>query len=210
MEPLFIVFEGIDGSGTSTQARLLSDQLEQTLRQRVRLTSEPSLGPVGQIIRMAMSGRMSFSSDARAFDHQMAYLFAADRYDHLYNDTNGVLKLRSEGFFVISTRYYFSSLAYHCETDDDFELVKALNARFPLPDLTIYLDISPEESMLRLSRRSNLDKYENVQKLAFVRRNYEAIFSDYKGRLLRVAGHKPEQSIHSDVLAAVRRLANHG
>lgn len=152
-----------------------------------------------------MSGRMRFSSDALVFDRQMAYLFAADRHDHLYNDTNGVLKLVSEGYFVVSTRYYFSSFAYHCDTDEEFELVRSLNARFPPPDLTIYLDISVKISIDRLKRRASLDKYENAKKLSVVKRNYERIFAEYDGPLLRLSGEDSEQSIQSRILEAVMR-----
>lgn len=102
----FIVFEGLDGSGTSTQSQLLQNALLEK-GEKVHLTCEPSPGPIGNMIRQAMQGRILFSKQDDEFDQQMAYLFAADRYDHLNNPVDGVLKLVNEGFYVISTRYFF-------------------------------------------------------------------------------------------------------
>jgi dTMP kinase len=161
------------------------------------------------MIRTAMSGRLSFSSEAHVFDHQMAYLFAADRHDHLYNETNGIVRLLSEGHFVVSTRYYFSSYAYHGD-GEDFELVRSLNTHFPQPDLTIYLDVTVEVAITRLRARARLDAYENEVKLTRVRRNYERVFSEYAGNLLRISGEQPEQTIHGTVLDDVLRLSQDG
>jgi len=162
MKPLFVVFEGLDGSGTSTQARLLASALTKITGLGAKLTSEPSAGPVGQMIRSAMAGRLRLSAEKSNFDRQMAYLFAADRNDHLYNDVDGVEKSLSEGKFVVSTRYFFSSFAYHCNHAEDWELVRLLNCRFPNPAITIYLDVPVEISLQRLSARSHLDAYENA------------------------------------------------
>jgi dTMP kinase len=207
MKPLFIVFEGLDGSGTSTQARRLHDSLVISKKQRVRLTSEPSSGPVGQMIRTAMSGRLQFTNDSTNFDRQMAFLFAADRNDHLHNDTDGILKLLSQNYFVISTRYYFSSFAYHCRGTEDFEFVRSLNRSFPSPDLTIFLDVPVSVSVARLSARSHLDKYEHAQKLDMVQKNYANFFSSYQGALVKIDGEKDEASIHNEIVGAVQAAA---
>lgn len=180
---LFIVFEGIDGSGTSTQATLLRDRLLANQSPAI-LTSEPSEGPVGNMIRQAMKGRLKFSSNAISFDKQMAYLFAADRHDHLYNDLDGIIKLISQGVHVISTRYFFSSYAYHVNDEESLLFVKKLNSEFPNPDVTVYLKNTVECSMKRIANRSYKDAYENERKLAQVGKNYDRIFSDYNGMVL--------------------------
>ncbi|MBY5367396.1 dTMP kinase [Rhizobium leguminosarum] len=200
--PLFIVFEGLDGSGTSTQANLLTDHYRRSERQ-VFLTTEPTSGPIGQQIRSAFSGRLRFSAIPETFDRQMAYLFAADRFDHLHNEIDGVLHKLQAGISVISTRYFFSSFAYHCNTDEDFKQVALLNSAFPNPDLTIYVDVPVETSVERLSKRSTLETYENEKKLRAVRANYDRIFADYKGLLLRVDGTKPADAIHQEIVATI-------
>ncbi|MGR5963616.1 dTMP kinase [Bacillus cereus] len=175
MKNLFVVFEGIDGSGTSTQSSLLRDYFVQK-NQNVKLTAEPSSGPIGHLIREGLKKRVVFSENTKHFDHQMAYLFAADRHDHLYNDVDGVYKLLNEGNHVISTRYYFSSLAYHCASIEDFKLVKGLNNEFPNPDLVIYIDNPIEVSLQRLQQRTVQDVYENKEKLLKVKENYKKNF----------------------------------
>jgi dTMP kinase len=200
MKKLFIVFEGIDGSGTSTQAVLLKDYLCRTDAKAV-ITSEPSSGPIGNLIREGLKKRVLFSHDEHIFDAQMAYLFAADRHDHLFNEVDGVFRLLADDFNVISTRYYFSSLAYHCNGPDDFDFVSTLNKKFPNPDLTIYIDNPVDVSIDRMAQRSFVDRYENKEKLLRVSKNYEKVFAEYQGELLTVDGAAPIRSIHRRITA---------
>ncbi len=196
---LFIVFEGIDSSGKSTQADLLLNYFLKR-GERAIISSEPSNGIIGNLIRQALKQRIVFSRNRALFDEQMAYLFAADRHDHLYNDFDGVFKLIADGFHVISTRYYFSSLAYNCDTQEQFKFVSSLNARFPNPDLTIYLDLSVKESLNRLNKRSSKEIYETKNKLIEVRQSYQQIFSSYNGALLSIDATKTSQNIHQRIV----------
>ncbi|HAL81034.1 MAG TPA: dTMP kinase, partial [Mucilaginibacter sp.] len=102
---LFIALEGIDGSGKSTQVKLLTEKLEQA-GHKVYTTCEPTDSPIGKIIRDIFTHKMEA-------DHRtIAGLFVADRLDHLLNKTNGIIKKLEEGYTVITDRYYFSSYAY--------------------------------------------------------------------------------------------------
>lgn len=212
MTSKFIVFEGIDGSGTSTQSELLKRALS-AKNIKSHVSCEPSNGPIGNMIRQIFKGRMQVAKGenpnikgGNLFDEQMAYLFAADRHDHLYNSTDGVYKLMSEGSVVISTRYYFSSFAYHCSNIDDFELIKSLNSRFPEPDLVIYLDNPTELSISRVNDRAFQDEYENKEKLIIAKNNYEKIFNEYKGNLLKLNATESIESIHLKILSSVEKL----
>lgn len=206
MKPLFIVFEGLDGSGTSTQARLLVRYLCEGLGAPAYLTSEPSGGPIGQMIRNALSGRLQFSSDERVYDQQLAYLFAADRHDHLWNDTDGVMRLLERGTHVVSTRYFFSSFAYHCRTEGELTFVRSLNAKFPDPDAVIFIDVGVDVSAGRLAERPHLDRYESVEKLHAVRSAYERSFEEYSGPLLRVDGAESADAIHARITTFIDAL----
>ena len=169
---LFIAFEGIDGSGKSTQVKLLSYNLKNA-GHKVHLTCEPTESPVGKMIRDIFSHRMEA-------DHRViAGLFIADRLDHLLNKTNGILKKLEEGYTVITDRYYFSSYAYQ-GTHMPLEWVieaNSLAANLLRPDLNIYIDIDPAASMDRLnSDRPAMELYETVENLHNVRSKYlEAI-----------------------------------
>lgn len=201
MKNLFIVFEGIDGSGTSTQSSLLRDYFVQQGINAV-LTEEPSSGPIGNLLRQGLKKRVVFSKDEKRFDEQMAYLFAADRHDHLYNDVDGVFKLLGEGKHVICTRYYFSSLAY--QADEGYEFVYDLNKRFPKPDLVIYIDNPIETSLKRLQQRTVQDIYENREKLLRVKEQYSKIFSSYDGKLTKVNGDESIQEVHTKIVNFIK------
>lgn len=188
-ENLFIAIEGIDGSGKSTQVKLLAEKLKHA-GHKVYTTFEPTDSPIGSVIRNIFKHRIE--SDHRV----IAGLFVADRLDHLLNKTDGVLKKLDEGFTVITDRYYFSSYAYqgiHMSLD---WVIKAnsLSAELLRPDLNIYIDISADEAMQRLTNgRSLLELYETRENLRNVRaeylkaidtlRNVENIYVTHGGRL---------------------------
>lgn len=200
MKPLFIVFEGIDGSGTSTQANLLKEYFITQNHQAI-LSPEPTKGVIGKLIREAMQKPIISIQDKEKFDEQMAYLFAADRHYHLYNDVDGILKLtQQDNYHVITTRYYFSSLAYNCNTPEEFQFVSQLNARFPQPNLVIYLDIPVKVSLNRLAERHQREVYENEEKLNHVQDNFIKIFSEYQGNKLIIDGQDTIDSIHHQII----------
>jgi dTMP kinase len=164
----FIAFEGIDGSGKSTQVKLLTEKLT-TAGLKVYTTCEPTDSPIGKLIRDIFSHRMEA-------DHRtIAGLFVADRLDHLLNKTNGILKKLEEGYTVITDRYYFSSYAYQSPHMDLNWVIAAnsLSADLLRPDLNIYIDISPELSIERLNKgRSSIELYETLENLQNVREKY--------------------------------------
>jgi dTMP kinase len=205
MKKLFIVFEGIDSSGKTTQAELLKQYFLAT-KDRAVISPEPSNGIIGNLIRQALKQRIVFSKDRNLFDEQMAYLFAADRHDHLYNDVDGVFKLIKDNYHVISTRYYFSSLAYNCDSVEQFEFIKKLNDRFPNPDLTIYIDIPIEVSLARLQERSLQEIYETKTKLTKVIQQYQQIFEQYDGRAIALDGTQTSPQIHQQILTQIKTI----
>jgi len=203
----FIVFEGIDGSGTSTQSKMLIDYLNKkdTSKNNAVPTCEPSDGPIGNMIRQAFKGRVSFTSDHIEFDKQMAYLFAADRHDHLHNDIDGVFALNKRGLDVISTRYFFSSLVYHVNSEKEYNFINKLNEEFPLPDICIYIDNPVEVSMKRMENRAFKDTYETEEKLTLVKSNYEKVWKDYP-EVFRVDGTLGVNDIHKLIVAKIESL----
>ncbi len=166
---------------------------------KVMLTSEPSSGPVGNLIRQAFKGRVGFQADPELFDRQMAYLFAADRFDHLYNDIDGVVPMMNRGLSVISTRYYFSSFAYHCTDESHWELIHRLNKDFPAPNLLVYLRNPVNVSVRRLEQRHTLDSYEKPDKLAIVAKNYERILQEFDGPQLILDATLGRDEIHAAI-----------
>jgi dTMP kinase len=208
MRGKFIVFEGIDGSGTSTQTALLLSALQKR-NIKCASTCEPSDGPIGNLIRQIFKGRIKAphgknpdKPEGDLFDEQMAYLFAADRHDHLYNNIDGVHSLLEKGITVICTRYIFSSIAYHCASEKDFNFVHELNKNFPQPDLIIYLDNPIDESMKRMAHRKFKDTYENKEKLSQAKNNYSRAIENYAGSIIQVPATDPINAIHEKILNA--------
>ncbi|MBI4145166.1 dTMP kinase [Candidatus Woesearchaeota archaeon] len=164
MKGLFIVLEGIDGSGKGTQTKLLSEYLKKRGR-RVLLTSEPSHSVVGAFAREQLQHR-------KMSQKWMQLLFAADRQHHVENDILPALKA---GKTVICDRYSLSSLAYG-SVSLPLSWLKKLNHTFPRPDLTIILDVPAEVGLKRVrGQRRSLELYERKNLLAKVRRNYLAL-----------------------------------
>ncbi len=206
MKSLFIVLEGIDKAGKSTQAELLKNYFIAHQQQAV-ISSEPTNGPIGRLIREAMQSKIIAIKQKECFDEQMAYLFAADRHYHLYNDVDGVYKLINEDdSHVIATRYYFSSLAYNCNTQDELNFVAGLNQRFPHPDVVFYLDIPLEIALYRLTNSSVKEVYETEEKLRKVRQNYESLFETYDGKILKIDGNQSIKTIHKQILNYIEKM----
>jgi dTMP kinase len=164
----FIVLEGIDGSGTTTQAKRLQGALE-ARGISVCLTCEPTPGPVGQLIRQALQRKLVLPGGSTPHTPSwsaMALLFAADRLDHL--DTV-VLPALAAGRTVVSDRYVFSSLAYQSVTSPEGERaiswIREINARAIRADLTLVLDVDDEVAAERRARRGGPAEIYEVREL---------------------------------------------
>ena len=172
------MLEGVDGAGTTTQTAELARRL--TARGlRVATTAEPSRGPVGALLRLALSRRLT-GADGRPFDRAaLALLFAADRLDHVASE---VLPRLAEGTWVVSDRYLFSSLAYQT-LDVPAAFVAQINGRAPTPDLTLFLEVPPDIALRR--RRAERPEAELFEQLPLQRRiagNYrQAIVAGTEG-----------------------------
>ena len=205
-EAKFIVFEGIDGSGTSTQSRALAAELEKS-GARVHHTWEPSTRPVGLLLRQMLSGALTSSRDPDRDRHLFALLFAADRHDHLWNEDNGICALLSRGHHVVCARYVLSSLAYEGDHPEEEKFVTALNADFPVPDLTIYLDCPVTTALDRIrSTREQIDVFENEQKLSRVHAHYDRLLSSYPGAVLRLDATLPRHELTECIVKAFQEL----
>jgi len=144
------VFEGIDGSGTTTQAERWAAQLR-AQRRLVKVTREPSGGPIGAQIRLVLTQRIALPSDGQA--EVMALLFAADRLDHVASEIDPHLR---DGYVVLSDRYDMSSLAYQSITaagGATVPWIRELNRFARRPDVTVVLDVSPDVAAARRRAR---------------------------------------------------------
>jgi len=187
---LFIVIEGIDGSGKDTHLTFIARKLRE-LGHTVVETAEPSGGRVGMFLK-----RYANRKEERLPAESEALLYASDRFDHLKNVVKPAL-LRDQ--IVISTRYYYSSMAYQGAKGVDLARIREMN-RFALkPDLAILLDILPESSLHRLKRRRSI--YEVSDYLRKVRNIYIELANE--GELVKVNADRPKRVVREELLSMI-------
>jgi len=193
----FIVFEGIDGSGKTTQCRLLCERIR-AAGQPLHETKEPTDRPIGMLLRQFLENK--YKTDERA----MAMLFAADRLDHIVNDQNGLLPIIKSGKHIVSDRYYLSSYAYQ-SVNMPMPWVLAINAQNAAllrPTCHVFIDVSPETAIARLRQsRPDMQLYETMEHLALVRKSFFDVFTRVKDEetIIVVNGERPMEEISSDI-----------
>jgi dTMP kinase len=174
---LFLVFEGTDGAGTTTQAKLLKNFLVKR-GYNVILTSEPSTEFIGTNIRQILNGRIIAKDSENIDSRTIALLFAADRLDHLQNVITPSLK---KGYIVISDRYKLSSLVYQGEFTSDEDWVDNINKYAREPDMTFFIDINGEKAFDRISKnRPSLDIFEKKEFVVRIADKYKEVLNKHK------------------------------
>lgn len=197
----FIVLEGIDGCGKSTQLALLAERLRAEGRE-VALTAEPTDSVSGRMLREALGG-----ADKRT-PCEMAALFLLDRIYHNVSE-NGIEALLAKGIDVVCDRYYYSSLAYQ-GSETDFEWVRAMNLECPeirRPDLCLFLDLEPDVSLERIAAsRSSTEIYEKKELLEKFRARFLSVFEMLKetDRVVIVDASKSVDEVADDIGRAVK------
>lgn len=170
----FIVFEGLDGSGQSTQAELLREFLKEKGYQ-VLVTKEPTNdSEPGKKIRKILEG------EEKCLPLDFQRLYVQDRKWHL---ENVIIPALEQGKIVISDRYFFSTFAFGASEGLDIIELYQLNEEFLLPDIVFFLDVNPKLCMTRIEKRG-IEKqfFEKEEKLTKVYGNYKKTFKDFEGK----------------------------
>ncbi|MCL2199747.1 MAG: dTMP kinase [Defluviitaleaceae bacterium] len=169
---MFVVIEGLDGSGKSTQTRRLGEWF--TKRGVTCLTTnQPSNGTIGTLAREVTKGAFPVDNEA------LSLLFAAEHLQHYKQVIEPAL---NRGEYVICDRYYYSNLVYQGKTPELFERILSynyavMNPPAKKPDAVIYLDAAPEECMRRITaNRAEISIFEKTDKLKALRNRYNSTF----------------------------------
>jgi dTMP kinase len=171
--PNFIVFEGGDGAGTSTQLDLLREKIDSRGQgRRFFPTFEPTNSPLGSLIRRALGGELTLRRET------LAFLFAADRNEHLYGK-GGIIERCQEGAIVVSDRYVPSSLVYQ-GIDCGDELPRRLNQGFPAPQILFYFELDPLTALERIQNREKKELFEYKEFQEKVYRRYQDLLPLYR------------------------------
>jgi dTMP kinase len=170
-----IVFEGIDGSGKTTQAKILENMLEER-NIKTFFTKNPTDHTIGRLIREVLAGREKIPAQARQ------YLFCADRVVQ----EKEIIAALKKGHIVISDRYFWSSVAYGMADIGkiDERLLTAYSIlsfykQFILPDLTIFLDVDVAAAVKRFSQKERKEIYEKKSFLEKVKKNYDYLLTKF-------------------------------
>ena len=202
MAAKFIVFEGIDGAGKTTQAKLLAEKIKEMGR-LAELTAEPTTLESGKALRRVLSG------EEKKSNCEIATMFTLDRIAHNVHPEIGINALIGKGVDVISDRYYYSSLAYQGSATS-YPWVKSLNLDCPeirRPDLCIFLDLKPEESLERISKgREKLEIFENLETLTRVRESFFGVFSDLDDNVAIIDAYRAPEEIAADIFELYKNL----
>lgn len=188
----FIVIEGLDGSGKTTQARLLTAKLNRSYN--AVYTAEPSDRKIGTFIRKScLYGEKRLPTMAEAL------LFAADRIEHVENEIKPAL---ARGKLVICDRYVYSSIAYQGSADLSLEWIAEINKYALKPDLAVFVDVAPEKVLQRLNRRKSV--MENLETQRKVREIYLKFVA--RGDLALINGDKSLKDVGKELAAVVLKF----
>lgn len=203
MRGRFVVLEGLDGSGISTQARRLATRLD-ALDVAYFCTREPTDGPIGSQVRLALTKRLSVDATT------LALMFAADRSDHMHAV---VLPRLEKGIHVVSERHVLSSIAYQGSQLNDPVWVAAINRQTTAaltPDLTVFLDLPPETALGRIdATRPTRELFESQERLAATRAAFHVAIHDLREsgqRVEVVDAAAPIEAVAGQVTELVTRL----
>ena len=207
----FIVLEGIDGAGTTSQMRHVVEWLERR-GELVHATREPTDGPIGLMLRQVLRGRLVATPGLAKGDAKtqpldpatVALLFAADRLDHLQNE---IVPQLDAGRHVVCDRYVLSSLAYQ-SLETDLRFVRNVNEKALAPDLTIFLRVRAEVAMDRIeSSRTQKDTFEKLPLQKRIAASYDKLIESYRDSKVVVLDGEEEMSmVTSRIRAALEIL----
>jgi len=196
MSAKFIVIEGLDGSGKSTQAKMLAQKLTNSL-----LTREPTDESIGSLCRAAFSNQLVLNHAS------ITLLLVADRIEHLEKKIVPALEAKRD---VVCDRYYLSNMAYQANSEQEMQEIYILNKKFNVlqPDLTIFLSLEPKIALERIQLRS-LERgiFDDLQTLEKINENYQSAIAFLRSQgenVIEISALPTEDEIAIEVLEAVQ------
>jgi dTMP kinase len=192
---MFIVLEGIDYSGKSTQAKMLYERLSK--ESDVVATFEPTDGSIGKMIRLVLRHELKLDNMS------LQALFVADRAEHI---KSLIEPMEKEKKIIVCDRYFFSTFAYGAASNLDVEWLKAMNSKFPVPDITFFIKVDPAEAIKRMeSKVAKADLFEKKEILEKVSLEYESFAKEYKNYFV-IDGNKSIGEISDAIYTKVKEF----
>ena len=202
----FIVFEGLDGSGKTTQLERLGARLTEKLgTNAVYCTREPGGQRPGDTVPTVQPKKLALAPET------VALLYAADRVEHIAKD---LLPRLEAGQTVLCDRYYFSNFAYQTLTSDLEDLLRynAFARRTLRPDAVVFVDVDPEECARRRAHRGAAEFYEKTELARQIRTGYQQVFDRLKTEehILIVDGSGRPDQVEARIWSALQEYFESG
>ncbi len=189
---VFIVIEGLDGSGKTTQSKYLFDRLSE-MGYNATIESEPTYGAIGKFIRKALSEKVKLDMMS------LQLLFIADRNEHIKSISEEI-----NNKVVICDRYYYSTIAYGEAVGVSRSYLESMNSIFPIPDKTFFLEIDPSNAIKRIdSGRHNKEIFEKLETLKRIKSSYDKFKSP---EIERINAELPKEKLAEILLEKTVKL----
>jgi dTMP kinase len=203
----FICFEGVEGSGKSTQAKLLYKFIKKKITKNVILTREPGGTLFSEKIRNLMLDKKTNISPLTEF-----FLLMAARNEHIISKINFYLK---KNFIIICDRFFYSTLAYqHYLEGMDKKFIISIQKRIfnkIHPDITFLIDLNKKESKVRINKRAKkTNKFDKLSSYHFnkIRNGFIKISNMYKNKIVLIKGNKPLNEIQNEINTKTLKILN--
>ena len=199
-KPLFIVLDGIDGSGKGTIIELLYNYLFSLKKYRILTTAEPTSGKYGKEIRNILKKEKDPMKGAeRCFE-----LYIKDREEHLKQVIEPFLKLNDS--IVICDRYYYSTIAYQNAQGMPLKTLLNANKNFRKPDIAFILDLPPEQALERIHKARQKEKFEQLSFMLKIRENFLALKTHLSDNIRVIDASKSKDIVFNQIKIEINKL----
>ena len=203
----FICFEGVEGSGKSTQAKLLYKFIKKKITKKVILTREPGGTLFSEKIRNLMLDKKTNISPLTEF-----FLLMAARNEHITSKINFYLK---KNFIIICDRFFYSTLAYqHYLEGMDKKFIFSIQKKIfnkVHPDITFLIDLNKKESKVRINKRAKkTNRFDKLSSYHFnkIRNGFINISKMYKNKIVLIRGSKSLNEIQNEINTKTLKILN--
>ncbi len=199
---IFIVLDGLDGSGKSTIAKMLQEHIHSKEGYNTMLTSEPTDGKYGREIRKMLAEEKNPKENAG----KMLELFVNDREEHLKNTIVPFLEGgNGKKNAVICDRYYYSTIAFQSTQGLDAQSIIKKNKNFLKPDIAFIMDISPETALQRIEHRKK-EKFEELEFMKELRENFLKMRELIDDNIKIIDASKSNKDVFEEIKKEVAKL----